>query len=155
MYKQLTAAGWPQRITPPEHKQLTARPLFPLFLGDKSFQQKILTKSYVINSEMAHQKQLKNTPTIERVIASTASAFCVSERSISFGQRGKTNHAREIAIYICRHHYGHFLHKIGQKFGGIKYSAVSHMVTKAHKEIEKNSILQKMEGSIRQALAAQ
>lgn len=87
-----------------------------------------LIKSNTLSTEIVGDKLILTPPSIESIIKDVASYFNIKPEKIFHSSPGVKNHARSIAIYVCRELGGFQLREIGKAMGGVTYKGISNAI---------------------------
>lgn len=74
-------------------------------------------------------------PTFREIASIVSGAYSVRAEDIQKSQRGRSNEARNVAIYLMRRHTGATLVKIGESFNMPNYSSVSTVIFRVKEQI--------------------
>jgi putative transposase len=96
-------------------------------LGDTAFLQWVedaFLSARHADPEIPDLKRIKPCPSVEAIVAAVAKAWQVRAEQIWTRGR-KRNHARDVAIYLCREMSGLPCRELGRCFGGISGAAIT------------------------------
>lgn len=113
-----------------------------MILGGESFIKDVLRKLKAQNlqrEDISHRRELLGKGDMEDIITHVALAYALPTEEV---QQGKNREARKVAIYLIKKHTAVTNREIGERFGGISYSAISKVVERVEREMKKNRSLQ-------------
>ena len=111
-------------------------------LGDEEFIREMLRKEDVENlqnKEISCRRQLKTTRRIEEMIHDVSSYFSILPNEVL----EKKGACRDIAIYFGKKYTGLTNREIGEKFGGLSYSAVTRVSQRFEEKMAKDRNLKR------------
>jgi hypothetical protein len=96
-------------------------------LGSKAFLRWVentLLSARWADPEIPDLKRIKPCPSVQAIVSAVAEALQVHAEQIVTPRR-KRNHARDVAIYLCREMSGLPCRELGRRFGGISGAAIT------------------------------
>jgi REP element-mobilizing transposase RayT len=119
-----------------------------MILGEVSFIKDILRKlkkQDLQREDISHRRQLMGRHEMEDIINHVALEYGIPADDVL---RGKDREARKVAIYLIKKHTSVINREVGERFGGVSYSAVSKVVARTERKMEKDRRLRKRISSI-------
>lgn len=92
--------------------------------------------------EIPDLKRIKSCPSVEAIVSAVAKAWQVNAEQIWTPGR-KRNHARDVAIYLCREMSGLPCRELGRRFGGISGAAITMQHHRVERWMAKDPVLTK------------
>lgn len=120
-----------------------------VILGGEEFVKRIrgMLTGETLSQEIVERKRLLEYPLIDEVVKGVARAFKINEESIR-GRGGRANAARRAALYLAQRYTGLSNKAIGERLGGVHYSAVSKASGKLREEMNFDKRLSKLVGKL-------
>lgn len=119
-----------------------------VILGKERFIKETLKKikqEYLNKGEISHRKDLRRVYDFEEILDQVAAKYKVSPEEVL---DGKPAEAKKIAIYLAKKYTGITNKEIGDRFGGLSYSAVAKVCKRLGEEVEKNRKLRRIVASM-------
>ncbi|HNS19657.1 MAG TPA: transposase [Sedimentisphaerales bacterium] len=102
--------------------------------------------------EIPELKRIRHGPSVAAIVSAVAKAWQVDAKQIVTPGR-KRNHARDVAIYLCREMSGLPCRELGRRFGGISGAAITLQHDRLAQRMAKDSALTEAVTQIRTELA--
>lgn len=114
-----------------------------MILGGDSFIKEVLRKlkrQDIGREDISYRRQLMGRHEMEDIINRVAHEYGVAVDAVV---SGREREARRVAIYLIKRRTSVTNREIGKRFGGVSYSAVSKVVERTEREMEKDKNLKK------------
>lgn len=124
--------------------QFFQRKNLPAMLGKDWFVDKIKKKHFKEkqHKEIPESKWL--APDVITIKQAVCRAYGEKPERLFKSKRGKTNEARNVAVYLIRKHTGEKLERIGKEFNIPNYSTISSVLAKVASDLKKNKKLREL-----------
>jgi putative transposase len=142
-YRSFVEAGMGRELENPGKKVYGG-----MILGGTEFIKGTLRKlkeEYSGKPEISHRRTLKSAEMGDEIMAAVAVGYETSVEQVTAGQQREV---RDVAIYLLKKHTGMANRSIGERCGGITYSAVTKVCGRLEGEMERNRRLRTLIGRI-------
>ena len=111
---------------------------------------KSIKQQYLNKGEISHRKKLRTSRDFDEILGQVAARYKVSPEAV---MEGKPPAAKKIAVYMVKKHTGLTHKEIGDRFGGLSYSAVAKACRRLEEEIDNNRTLRRIVTSMDRELS--
>ena len=134
---------------------ILGRAKWPSLLGGEDFINWVKQNFY--SRKQGHQvpEVRRLAPSEDRIIQEVCHSFGVDRASLLCVRRGKTNDARDAALYLCRVLRNDTLKRLGAAFGMSGYSPAGRAVDRFRKKLQEHRKLRYRVGSLEESILQQ
>jgi len=118
-----------------ELARLFSREKVPSLLGSEGFAAWVKAKFRKLRGHQEIPESQLLAPGLDEIKSAVCAEYRIGPRQLLSSNRGVSNQARNVAIYLARRLSGETLATIGKAFGLSKYSSVSSVVSRMKNEI--------------------
>jgi REP-associated tyrosine transposase len=124
-----------------------------MILGGERFIKETLKRikqEYLSKGEVSHRRALRTSYDMEDILKCSAETYRVSTEDVL---EGRLPEAKKAAIYLIKKHMGVSNQEIGDRFGGLSYSAAAKICRRLEQAMEGDRSLRKKIGRIERTLS--